>query len=175
MIHFNNLIKDKELEKASENLPNEVHVIGYVENSKHNKNYNFVLIGRNAENQIKVEDIIYFKFEDSTKYANRIDVISYYSRDYMDNFCLYLDKIPNHIQYIDLYLMRDGDCNVLLEHMLRFQSRWNEDLFTYYTVTSGEHCNLLCGTFAKVSDGWKFYPKFAEHSINFDKLDIFYH
>ena len=88
MIHFNNLIKDKELEKASENLPNEVHVIGYVENSKHNKNYNFVLIGRNAENQIKVEDIIYFKFEDSTKYANRIDAISYYSRDYMDNFCL---------------------------------------------------------------------------------------
>ena len=178
MIEFNNsnnVIYNKELEKASENLPYKgTHIIGYVENED-KKGYSFFLIGKDESNFIKEQDFISLRDGDDAKtdYIIRDYGIEYFSEDYVDSFSIFFDEIPDYLQYIDLYLNNDSDDSFLSECTLRFQSEENskeEDLFCYNFNTTMEHKNLFLGTFARVTDGWKFYPKFVEHSI--DMKDI---
>ena len=169
MIEFNFLILNSELDRASENLPSETHVIGYVKNEE-NIEYSFFFIGRDESDNIKEQDIIYFRDGDETDYILRDYGIQYFSIDYVDSFTIFLDKIPDYLQYIDLYLNNDKDDSILSECILRFESKC--DLFCYRFVTEQEHKNLFLGTFARVTDGWKFYPKFLEHSIEMEEILI---
>lgn len=99
-------IDGEELNKASENLPNNINVridanpIGRFPLSY---NYGFFLVGKDEEDKIRQEDIIFLCLRQVSDYAKWIEVKMLRSTKCADCFILDFNKVPQHIQSMDLY------------------------------------------------------------------------
>lgn len=165
MIDFESLKQDKELERASENLPEKSYVTAYVVPEVDNLvDYDFFLFGRNEEGLDK-NAISYFNMEQ--EWITRTDS-SFDKSD--DNFCICFESIPKNIQYIDLFLLQYVTRTAFDECLIEFQTEQKEKIFSYFIKSKKSFPHIFCGTFARVTNGWKFYPNFHEHELELEDI-----
>lgn len=165
MINTNKIIENEELEIASQNLPETLWIVGYLKSSL-DLNYDFFLFGRDATKLD--EDAIYY-YNKEQEWITRYCDSQFILNDFADEFCIDFSYIPKHIQYIDMFFQkyeRNKNNKYPDDCVIEFCTKEKKNMFTYYSENKNKNKNFFCGTFARVSDGWKFYPKFKEHDLD---------
>lgn len=175
MIQFcNNFYTRKELQEieiASENLPNKFYILGFIENPNLEFGYDFLIVGKDKNNLVKYEDVSNYFCGKICQYAKPIDN---FEQNFMDGYRFNLNKVPSYIQSIDLFFIRQKFhivSKATFQFEVKFLSESKDYLFSYHFKTEPSNKNnFFCGTFAKVSNGWKFYPKFKNFSEDRSKI-----
>ena len=79
--------------------------------------------------------------------------------------------IPNEITYFEYWLENYFHFPINMEKLyIQFINLQDSGMALRYqlrnTTIKEQNDNLFVGSFARVSDGWKFYPKFKEHDLD---------
>ena len=160
--------KDKnEYKIASQNLPEEIY-------------FDCDAIKQNELNSVEMDFILIPFGEDTLVNCNEIihPNQTFQMWGYIDYDILketeksgYLDftEIPERINFINLYYHNFNNLYIPLEYFRI--SFYNTNIITSNYLFSYEYrkerfFNLLIGTFGRVSEGWKFYPKFYTYDKN---------
>lgn len=184
MINFNNIKNNEELERASENLPSEIKITVSCEKThfKYESQSEFIFVPQ--KEKIKKQDLI---MENQNKsqycvlYYDICAVDRYKELDNSEQSCsLFLDEIPQEIKSIHLYLHNTHterhplkNTTIIFEKMANDVSKEiNENIFTYFYKNKYLNDHLFVGVFARVTNGWKFYPKFLEYNGNLNDILI---
>ena len=114
IINFNNPIQNEELEKASETIVEDICIISNSENT--NRIYDFYMIPMNKDKRIEKEQIAYLS---NPKEWIRFQMNQYHFSD-LDAFCLYFNKIPEEIQYIDFFMEDENNTEFIYDFVLDF-------------------------------------------------------
>ncbi len=160
MIDFNNVEQNEELETASKNIPEILNITGNVKSDIFQVDVDFFLIPFNSERKIKVEDILFYNHAEQ-----EWGIVSDGLKQNADATCkMYCNKIPEKFDFIDFYFQNYND-DIINNCTISFLDKNLDKLFSYtfQTMMSNDCQSVFLGTFARVSNGWKFYPKFETY------------
>ena len=132
--------KRKELEKTEKYLPDDISISCNIK----------------LDNNIKM-NFLTFPYENENERISWTDIR--------------FNRLKNHIKYLDLYFMSDMLIeNFVMKFFLLDITNTPEILFSYKKdfYESGFGVNL--GTFAKIENKWRFYPKFKIEIFEYDRL-----
>lgn len=145
MIDFFDIKQDEELEKASETVSERIYINSYLMQQKEIPEYEFLLIALSEEG--------FFSCNHTKKWTQAKD-----SKYWHNAFSIRFNELPEDIKYIEVFLNNSNSSNCFEDIVMQFQKEINNNLFSYHQKNFKNHKHMFCGTFAKVSDGWKFYP-----------------
>ncbi len=167
----------KEINKSEESLTNKIRLEARVK-CEPIIDYKMVLIpyqnynGQFTHNEIGSKKDIYKKSHSTYL----IPYITCYAEERInqsvlkteDSVLIDFDKIPEKYSFMDSFIFPQGlGTNSVHSVFLNFvqeESKNETTLFEYekrLTLSKNIH-GIFLGTFGKVSDGWKFYPKFID-------------
>lgn len=156
--------KRKELEKTEKYLPDDISISCNIK-LDNNIKMNFLTFPYENENErISWTDIL--TKQSTTNYANRG-----FDTKNGKTLGIRFNRLKNHIKYLDLYFMSDMLIeNFVMKFFLLDITNTPEILFSYKKdfYESGFGVNL--GTFAKIENKWRFYPKFKIEIFEYDRL-----
>lgn len=155
-----------ELESASKNLPNELYIYDLTDRFT-DKNYdylkylNHLFVCKDINNCVSDSDIMF-----SSSNCNWWNVSGNISIGEIPIIYINFKLIPEYIQSIDLYLQH-LDNKTIDNCTMCFKNSKDRDQviddFIYQYKTKSKSTIIFTGTFCRVTDGWKFYPKFNEY------------
>ena len=180
MINFttNNQESSKEIEIASKNLPNSFYleIDTIYRDALHSASHIWLFPYSNGNYCRKEEVFTYFTKSEFAKYQEQ-------TKDFLaeETILITTSKIPKEYDFIEIYSLGYGDYKLEMEisfstimkdekkkHLFGYQKSFND--YSSFYVNNGICSNIDIGTIGRVSDGWKFYPKFLED--NRDRKEI---
>lgn len=175
-INARKIKENEKFERASENLPKNL-ILQIYRNAepsmvydRHDVNAIFIPYSKNQLTSSK--EIIFYNNEvnwakfDSGRYGYAFTYCSDFTGEPINEVAfLYTTKVPKKYEYIDLYIQSHEQENTLRSCSVEFiDNDKKKTLFSYTFEQKEMFANLSCGTFARVSNGWKFYPQFQHYS-----------
>lgn len=163
MIQFDGKIfisaTESEIEKASENLPAKIQMEGYLRESfiEEKANIEFMFQALSEQKYFNYEEIINSKCPQ--KWTNFKTNISHSCTTCFSS--IDFDKIPENFNSVNVYLKKKRDNISVDDFKIIFKKEITlKELFCYSWEIGGHFSNILLGTLARTSTGWKFYPNF---------------
>lgn len=161
-----------ELERASKNLPSNLIIQAYTEHSNlymiYDFDIDFIFVPYGADKIVTPRDIVFYNQKATwvnPEIGPGFKICSNLNLDNIDEVTLlYMEKIPKTYEFVDLHIQNYHEKRDFMKVCcLEFLQDTLETLFSYRFEQKSTFSNLSCGTFARVSDGWKFYPKFEPY------------
>lgn len=169
-INARKIKENEEFERASKNLPKNL-ILQVYRNAEPSRIYdrhdvNITFVPYNEKQLATSTDIAFYN--NKVDWANFNVIVpclhlcpEFANEPVNEIVFLYTKKIPKKYEYIDLYIQSHQQENTLRSCSIEFIDKDKvETLFSYTFEQKEMFANLSCGTFARVSNGWKFYPKF---------------
>lgn len=162
--HYDNMEQLDEINIASENLLDEFTIytsaIPYYKDDK--AELDFYLVPYTQDGNIVKDEILQFPID--KKWACIDKTVAY------DNFNVYneikfeIEKIPEQIEAIKIFSKNIAKTDLASCIIEFINSKTEEVLFSYKYHPTQPFKNVYVGNFARVSNGWKFYPQFEPYS-----------
>lgn len=174
MIYHQNHIfyNQEEMNKISENLPSEIFVSALMkmENYETTSNIRFLLIPYEEKPKVRTSNMLFLE-DEKTEWMemNSKETIARSEK----GINLNTKQIPEEYNFINLCLQNfylGKDREIFMKNCSITFKAGNKKLFAYNYYPVDHFKSVFVGTFARVSDGWKFYPKLESYNISFLKL-----
>lgn len=171
--HQNHIFYDQEeMNRISENLPSEIVVSALMkmENYETTSDIGFLLIPYEEKPKVRTSNMLFLE-DEKTEWMemNPKDAIARSEKGIMLN----TKQIPDEYNFIDFYLQNfylGKEREIFMENCSITFKTGREKLFEYNYYPANHFKSVFIGTFARVTDGWKFYPKLESYNISFLKL-----
>lgn len=162
--HYDNMEQLDEINIASENLLDEFTIytstIPYHKDDK--AELDFYLVPYTQDGNIVEDEILQFPID--KKWACIDKTVTYNNFDIYNEIKFEIEKIPEQIEAIKIFSKNIAKTDLASCIIEFINSETEEIIFSYNYHPTQPFKNVYVGTFARVSNGWKFYPQFEPYS-----------